>query len=149
MQIDRTQFPVLLPGNILCKLFFECLKQTQTYISGSSFYPSYLQYEGLIIEVYKIVKGIDKVNSHNLLLRAWNSKTIGCRCNVRGTLWRTFSHGCERASNKLLKEVVEASSIAKFKRHLDRYIYRKGLLGHGPSNFSQHGVVGSKSLFLY
>ena len=52
--------------------------------------------------------------------------------------------------DELLEEVVEAGTLTTFKRHLDRYMDRKGLEGYGPNQangvsldglFGRHGPV--------
>ena len=72
---------------------------------------------GDLIEVYKIVTGLDRVHSQSLFPRAGGSITRRHRLRVRGGKFkrdvkgRFFSHTVVNAWNTLPEEVVEADSI--------------------------------------
>ena len=76
-------------------------------------------------EVYKIIRGIDRVDSQRLFPRVEVSITRGHRFKVRGgkfkgDVWgKFFMQRVVGAWNALPEEVVEAGTLATFKRHLD------------------------------
>eukprot|EP00061_Rhincodon_typus_P004079 g21690.t1 len=81
-----------------------------------------------------MMRGMDRVNSQDGFVFApsvGESKTRGERFekNLRGNF---ITQRVVRVWNELPEEVVEAITIATFKRHLDGYMNRKGLEGYGP-----------------
>lgn len=94
----------------------------------------------MILEVYKIMRGMDRVNAPSLLPRVGESRTGGHRFKLRGERINgklrssnLFTQRMVHMWNELLEEVVEAGTLTTFKRHLDRYLDRKGLEGYGPN----------------
>ncbi|MBB6707133.1 reverse transcriptase family protein [Proteus mirabilis] len=93
---------------------------------------------GDLIEVYKIMRGMDRINRQSLFPGVGESRTRGHRFRVRGERYKRdlrgnfFTQRVVRVWNELPEEVVEAGTIATFKRHLDGYMNRKGLEGYGP-----------------
>eukprot|EP00061_Rhincodon_typus_P003911 g21280.t1 len=92
---------------------------------------------GDLLEVYKILNGMDRVESMRLFPRVEGSVTRGHRFKVRGgnlkEMWEANSShkGLVSAWNVLSEEVVEADTIAAFKKYLDEYMNRKGTEGYG------------------
>ena len=82
---------------------------------------------GDLIEIYKIMRGIDKVDSQYLFPKVGESKTRGHRFKVRGKRYKSVQRGnffTQRVVcvwNKLPEVVVEAGTILSFKKHLDSY----------------------------
>ena len=87
-----------------------------------------------LIEVYKIMTGLDRVDSQSLFP---GSITQGHRLKMRGRKFKRdargkfFTQRMVNAWNALPEEVVEADSMTMFKRHLDRYMNRQGIGGYG------------------
>ena len=81
----------------------------------------------------------DKVNSQGLFPRVGDPKTRGQRVKVRGKRFKRdlrgnfFMQRVVRTCNELPEKVVEAGSIATFKKHLDKYMDGKGLEEFGTS----------------
>ena len=93
---------------------------------------------GDLIEVYKIMRGMDRVDSQKLFPRAEESITRGHRFKVRGARFKGdvrgkfFTQRVVGAWNLLSGEVVEAETIVTFKGRLDKYMNRMGIEGYGP-----------------
>ena len=89
---------------------------------------------GDLIEVYKIMRGMDRVDSQKLFPRVEESITGGHRFKVRGARFKGdvrgkfFTQRVVGAWNSLPGEIVAADTIVSFKRHLDKYIKRMGIL---------------------
>ena len=87
---------------------------------------------GDLIEVYKIMRGMDRVNVLCLFPRVGDSRTRGHRFKLRGERINgnlrsnCFTQRVVRLWYRLPEVVVETDTIAIFKRHLDRYMDRKG-----------------------
>ncbi|PLS49478.1 hypothetical protein CYV29_15670, partial [Carnobacterium maltaromaticum] len=83
---------------------------------------------GDLIEVYKIMRGIDRVDSKRLFPRVGVSITRGHEFKVKGEKFRGdmrgkfFTQRVVGAWNALPAEVVDAGTIASFKMYLDRYM---------------------------
>eukprot|EP00061_Rhincodon_typus_P015858 g43775.t1 len=91
---------------------------------------------GDLIEVYKIMRRMDRVNNQSLYHRMGEYKTGGHRFKVRGKRFRMDLMGdlfTERLMHVRNEEVVEAGTIATFKRHLDGHMNRKRLGEYGPN----------------
>ena len=94
---------------------------------------------GDLIEVYKIMRGIDQLDSQYLFPKAGESKTRGHRFKVRGERYKRvhkgnfFTQRVVSVWNKLPKVVVEAGTILSFKKHLDSYMGMMGIEGYGPN----------------
>ena len=83
--------------------------------------------KGNLTEVYKIMKGMDRVDSQKLFPRVEESITRGHRFKVRGVMFKgdvqgkfVFTQRVVGAWNSLPGEVVEADTIVSFKRRLDK-----------------------------
>ena len=82
----------------------------------------------LLTEVYKMMRGIDHVDSQRLFPRAEMTATGGHRFEVLGSRYggdvrgKFFMQGVVSAWNGLPAMVVEADTIGSFKRLLDRYM---------------------------
>jgi len=76
---------------------------------------------GDVIEVYKIMRWIDKRDSQHFLPKVWESKTGGHRFKVRGERFRRVQRGnfliqrVVSAWNELPEAIVEADTILSFK----------------------------------
>ena len=81
---------------------------------------------GDLIEVYKIMRSIDRVNSWKLFPRAEITITGGHKFKIRGGRFtgdvrgRCFTQRIVGAWNALPSEVVEADTLATFNIYLDR-----------------------------
>ena len=90
---------------------------------------------GDLIEVYKIIRGIDQLDSQYL----GESKTRGHRFKVRGERYKSvqrsnfFTQRVVSVWNKLAETIVEAGKILSFKKHLDSYLGKMGIEGSGPN----------------
>jgi len=97
------------------------------------------RFRGELIEVYKIMRGIDKVDSQHLFPKVGESETRGHRFKVRGDRFRRVQRGnifTERVVsvwNELPEAVVVAGTILSFKKHLDSYMGKMGIEDSGPS----------------
>jgi len=94
---------------------------------------------GDLIKVYKIMRGIDKVDSQHIFPKVGESKTRGHRFKVRGERYRKVQRGTfvtqrvVSVGNELQEAVVEAGTILYFKKHLDSYMGKMSIEGYGPS----------------
>ena len=92
---------------------------------------------GDLMEVYKIMSGIDRVDSEMLFPRVEKSSTRGHRFKVHGEKFRGdvrgkfFTQRVVNAWNALPEQMVGASMIAAFKGQLDKYMNRMGMEGYG------------------
>ena len=93
---------------------------------------------GDLIEVYKIMRGMDRVDSQKLFPRVEESMTRGHRFKMQGARFKGdvrgkfFTQRVVGAWNSLPGEVVEADTIVSFKGRLDKYMNRMGIEGYGP-----------------
>ena len=86
---------------------------------------------GDMIEVFKMIKGIDKINFKNFFSPAANNRTRGhkyklaksrCRLDIRKNF---FSQRVVSGWNELPASVIEADSVNSFKNRYDRFIKNK------------------------
>ena len=81
------------------------------------FYLERRRLRGDLIEVYKIMKGIDRVNSWKLFPRSEMTNTKGHKFKVRGAMFNTdmwgtyFTQRVVGAWNALPSKVVEADTL--------------------------------------
>ena len=98
---------------------------------------------GDLIEVYKIMRGMDRVDSQMLFPRVEEGITRGHRFKVRGARFKgdSLAMRCMRqifytegggAWNPLPGELVEADTAVTFKGRFDKYMNRMGIEGYGP-----------------
>ena len=91
---------------------------------------------GDLIETYKILKGLDKLDAGRLFPMLGESRTRGHSLRIRNS-FRTemrktfFTQRVVSLWNSLPQKVVEASSLAIFKRALDVALVAKGIRGYG------------------
>ena len=91
---------------------------------------------GDLIEVYKMLRGIDRVDSQRLFPRAEMVATRGHRFKVWGGKYRSdvrgkfFTQRVVSEWNRLPSVVVEANSLGSFKRLLDEYMGSNGIGGY-------------------
>ena len=91
---------------------------------------------GDMIEVYKIMKGMDRVNSERLLPRL-DTNTRGHHLRVRGERYnlevrrRFFTQRVVGVWNALPSRVVEAGMLDSFKMQLDRHMSETRMEGYG------------------
>ena len=91
---------------------------------------------GDLVEVYKIMRGIDQLDNQYLFLKIGESKTEGYRFKVRGERYKSVQRGnffTQRVVsvwNKLSEVVVEVGTILSFKKHFDSYM---GKMRYGPN----------------
>ena len=94
---------------------------------------------GDLIEVYKIMRGTDQLDSQYIFPKVGESKTRGHRFKVRGERYKRVQRGnffTQRVVsvwNKLPEVVVEAGTILNFKKRLDSYMGKMGIEGYGPN----------------
>ena len=83
---------------------------------------------GDLIEVYKIMKGIDRVNGGKLFPLLEMDRTRGHGLRVRGARYKTnvrgqfFTQRVVGMWNALPSKVVEAGTLGLFKSHLDSHM---------------------------
>ena len=95
---------------------------------------------GDLIEVYKILMGIDRVNASRLFpLRRGEKKTRGHGLRVKGEKFKGnirggfFTQRVVGVWNELPDKVVNAGSLLTFKKNLDGFMDERGVEGYGPS----------------
>ena len=91
---------------------------------------------GDLIEVYKMMRGIDRVDSQRLFPRAEMVATRGHRFKVLGSRYsgdvsgKFFTQRVVSVWNGLPAKMVEADTIGSFKRLLDRYMELSKIEGY-------------------
>ena len=99
---------------------------------------------GDLIGIYKIMRGIDQLDSQYLFPKVGESKTRGHRFKVRGERNRRVQRGnffTQRVVsvwNQLPEVVVEVDTILSFKKHLDSYMSKMAIEGYGPNAGNWH-----------
>ena len=89
---------------------------------------------GDLIEVYKLMRGIDQLDSQYLFPKVEESKTRGHRFKVGGERYKRFQRGnFFREGASVWNELLEAGTILFFKKHLDSYMGKLGVEGYGPN----------------
>ena len=89
---------------------------------------------GDLIETYKMIRGLDRVDSDSLFPRMEKASTRGHGFKLRGGSYRTdvrgrfFTQRVVRDWNALPDAVVNAPSLGAFKRSVDRFMDEKGLV---------------------
>jgi len=92
---------------------------------------------GDLIETYKIMKGIDKIEAGKLFPLAGETRTRGHSLKIRGSRFRTelrrnfFTQRVVNLWNSLPSEAVEATSLNVFKARIDKFLNSKGIKGYG------------------
>ena len=89
---------------------------------------------GDLIQVYKLVNGMDEVDNEKLILReegtkrstrSHSKKLMKGRC-LRDVKKYSFPQRCIEAWNNLSEDVVSATSVHSFKEKLDKYRHGDG-----------------------
>ena len=89
---------------------------------------------GDLIETYKMVRGLDRVDRDSLFPLMEKASTRGHGFKLRGGSYRTdvrgrfFTQRVVRDWNALPAAVVDAPSLGAFKRSVDRFMDEKGLV---------------------
>ena len=89
------------------------------------------------IEVYKMIKGMDKVDMERMLLLVGHSMSKGHSLKIRGSKFKTelrrnyFSQRVVNLWNSLSQSAVDAGTVSKFKEELDRFLIGNGMKGYG------------------
>ncbi|CAM5105037.1 unnamed protein product [Natator depressus] len=90
---------------------------------------------GDMVEVYKIMSGVEKVNkeklftcSHNIRTRGHQMKLMGSRFNTNKS--KFFTQRTVNLWNSLPEEVVKVRTIPGFKRELDKFMEVKSINGY-------------------
>ena len=92
---------------------------------------------GDLIETYKIMKGLDRVEAARLFPLTTETRTRGHSLKIRGNQFRTelrrnnFSQRVVNLWNSLPNKAVEATSLNVFKSQIDRFLTNKGIKGYG------------------
>ena len=92
---------------------------------------------GDLIEIYKIMKGLDRVEAARLFPLAMETRTRGHSLKIRGSQFKTelrrnfFSQRVVNLWNSLPNEAVEATSLNVFKTQIDKFLNKKGIMGYG------------------
>ncbi|XP_055492007.1 uncharacterized protein LOC129697443 [Leucoraja erinacea] len=90
---------------------------------------------GDLIETYKILKGLDRLDAGRLFPMLGKSRTRGHSLRIEGKSFRTkmrktfFTQRVVNLCNSLPQKLVEASSLAIFKRELDVALVARGIRG--------------------
>ncbi|KAG6933171.1 hypothetical protein G0U57_019969 [Chelydra serpentina] len=91
---------------------------------------------GDIIEVYKIMSGVEEVNKEKLFTCSHNRRTRGHPMKLMGSRFKTnkrkffFTQRTVNLWNSLPEEVVKARTITGFKRELDKFMEVKSINGY-------------------
>ena len=89
--------------------------------------------------MYKIMRGMDRVDREQLFPFIEGSVARGHKFNVRGGRFRGdlrkifFTQRVVTIWNALSGRVVEAGCLTSFKKYLDEYLARHNIQGYGPS----------------
>ena len=92
---------------------------------------------GDLIETYKILKGLERLDAGRLFPMLGESRTRGHSLRIRGRPFRMemrknfFSQRVVNLWNSLPQKAVEANSLDAFKRELDRALKDSGVRGYG------------------
>ena len=103
-----------------------------------------------LIEVYKIMRGIDQLDNQYLFPEVGESKTRGQRFKVRGERYKRVQRGnfftqkVMRVCNELPEIVVEAGSISSFKKRSESYMGKMVMERYGPNAGNWTSLVVEK-----
>ena len=102
---------------------------------------------GDLIETYKIMKGIDKIEARELFPLAGETRPRGHGLKIRGSRFRTelrrnfFTQRVVNVWNSLPSEAVEATSLDVFKARIEKFLNSQGIKGYG-----EWAVSGAESM---
>jgi len=126
----QSRFTGMLPG-MKGRSWEERLRELEL------FSPERRRMRGDLIEVYKMIRGIDRVDSQILFPRVEVAITRGYNFKVSGGRYRgdvrdmLFTQRVVEARNALSAMVVESAALGAFKRLLDRHIEGSKMKGVG------------------
>ena len=92
---------------------------------------------GDLIETYKMMNGMDKIEVERLFPLRKDSRTRGHSLKIKEGRFRTelrrnfFTQRVVNLWNSLPVEVVEAASLNMFKTRVDGFLIREGIKGYG------------------
>ena len=92
---------------------------------------------GDLIETYKIMNGLDRVDVGKLFPLAGETRTRGHSLRIKGTHFRTemrrnfFSQRVVGLWNSLPQRAVEAGTLSVFKTEIDKFLISRGIKGYG------------------
>lgn len=92
---------------------------------------------GDLIETYKIVKGLDRVDAGRMFPMMGETRTRGHNLKIRGCRSRTemrrnfFTQRVVGLWNLLPQRAVEATTLNKFKMEIDIFLDKNGIRGYG------------------
>ena len=92
---------------------------------------------GDLIETYKMMNGMDRIEVERLFPLKKDSRTRGHSLKIKGGRFRTelrrnfFTQRVVNLWNSLPVEVVEAASLNIFKKRVDGFLIREGIKGYG------------------
>ena len=92
---------------------------------------------GNLIETYKILTGLDRVDSERMFPMVGEPRTRGHSLRIRGKPFRNevrenfFTQRVVSVWNSLSQNVVEAKILCDFKKKLDIAFGAKGIKGYG------------------
>ena len=92
---------------------------------------------GDLIEIYKILTGLDRVDSERIFPLVGESRTRGHSLRIRGKPFRTevrrnfFTQRVVNMWDSLPQNVVEAKTFSDFKKKLEIALGAQGIKGYG------------------
>lgn len=92
---------------------------------------------GDLIETYKIVRGLDRVDAPRMFPMIGETRTRGHSCRIRGGSFKTemrknfFTQRVVNLWNSLPQGAVEAETLNIFKTKIDGFLAAKGIRGYG------------------
>ena len=91
---------------------------------------------GDLMETYKIMKGVDKMEARKLFPLVGETRTRGHSLKIRGSrfrleLRRNFTQRVVNLWNSLPSEAVEATSLNVFKARIDKFLNSEVIKGYG------------------
>ena len=91
---------------------------------------------GDLIETYRILRGLDRVDVEKMFPLVGKTGTRGHNLRLKGQSFKTemrrnfFSQRVVNLWNFLLQKAVEARSLSVFKTEIDRFLINKGIRGY-------------------
>ncbi|GCC19456.1 hypothetical protein chiPu_0000004 [Chiloscyllium punctatum] len=92
---------------------------------------------GDLIEQYKIIHGLERVDARKLFPLGEETRTRGHSLRIRGSKFRTemrrhfFSQRVVGLWNSLPQSAVDAGTLNVFKAEIDRFLLSRGIKGYG------------------
>ena len=91
----------------------------------------------IIIETYRILRGLDRVDMKRMFPRVGKTRTKGHNLRLKGRSFKTemrrnfFSQRMVNLWNSLPQRAVEVRSLGVFKTEIDKFLINKGIRGYG------------------